>query len=59
MKPLAEKKPDGRVQLCFEGNSSLSMYVLLPGQKIYVSHYNPRQSNGALQLSGLKESLSK
>ena len=54
MKSLADKNPYGTVQLCFEG--SVSMYVLVPGQRIYVSHYNPRQSNDPLQLVGLKDS---
>ena len=51
---MASKNPYGNVQLCFEG--SVSMYVLVPGQRIYVSHYNPRQSNDPLQLAGLKDS---
>ena len=54
MKSLADENPYGTVQLCFEG--SVSMYVLVPGQRIYVSHYNPSQSNDPLQLAGLKDS---
>ena len=51
---MRSAKEDKKLQLCFNASSTILMYTLVPGKKIFISNYHPHTAIEPVLFTGQK-----
>ena len=51
---IKSAKEDKKMQLCFNASSTILMYTLVPGKKIFISNYHPHTAIEPVLFTGQK-----